>query len=284
MAEKAFPMEDTEYLAEDAQLWFATRTSGVYAGQHLSVTADEGLNIVIHPGIAWLKYSEFGGLVYGNTDELAKSLLIADTDYPRIDRVCVRFDVIQNTCGIVIKQGTPASNAEPPALTRDETAYEISIAQITLAAGVTEITADMITDERFDASVCGIMSDGVTGIDTSVIHAQFEALLAEMKANLQTIYDGVELANITEFEGTLTADGWSDELPYKQSITATGVLASDKPFIDVDMSNATTENEMLALTDAWANVLKATANANEIEVVAGSIPEVDIPIKITVVR
>ena len=40
MAEKSFPLENTAYTAEDAQLWFATRQSGVYAGSHLGVTAN----------------------------------------------------------------------------------------------------------------------------------------------------------------------------------------------------------------------------------------------------
>ena len=44
MAEKSFPLENTAYTAEDAQLWFATRTSGVYTNGHLAVTADGTMN------------------------------------------------------------------------------------------------------------------------------------------------------------------------------------------------------------------------------------------------
>lgn len=284
MAEKAFPMEDTAYTAEDAQLWFATRTSGVYANDHLPVSAGDGLNVIVGPGIAWLKYGAFGGLAYGNTDNLVKAVTLSDANYTRIDRVCIRYDVILNTCGLVIKQGTPASNAEPPALTRDETAYEISIAKITLAPGVTEITADMITDERLDEEVCGLMSDGVTGIGTSVMHAQFAALLKEIQTNLQAIYEGVEKVNIIERSATLLASGWSAEEPYTQSVTVEGVLGSDAPFVDVDLSAAVTLDEIKALLAAWASVLKATAEANQVTVIFGNVPDMDVPIKVKVVR
>ena len=160
-----FPLENTDYSAADAQLWFATRLSGVYANNHLAVSAAGGMGVNISKGIAWLHYGEFAGAVYGNTNEINLPIPLADATYPRIDRVVIRYDAVQNKGFLTISPGTPASNPAPAALLRNENAYEISLAKVYVAAGTTEITAANITDERLDESVCGLMRDGVTGID-----------------------------------------------------------------------------------------------------------------------
>lgn len=172
MAETMFPLENTDYNASDAQLWFATRLSGVYTNGHLAVSSTGGMDVSIAPGIAWLHYTEYGGAVYCNSLPLAKTVPLSPADYPRVDRVVIRYDAVTNIGAIAIKTGAPASSPVPPALTRDASAYEISLARIAVGKGVTEITAADITDERLDESVCGLMRDGVTGIDTSMLQSQ----------------------------------------------------------------------------------------------------------------
>lgn len=284
MAEKSFPLENTMYTAEDAQLWFATRTSGVYAGTHLPVTATGTMNVTVGTGIAWLHYDTFAGCVYGNTDNRTLTVEMSDGEYDRIDRVCVRLEMLNNLCYLYIKKGTAASSPVAPALQRDNLAYEISVAKIYVGVGVTAINAGNITDERLDSSVCGLMRDGVTGIDTSVISAQVTALIEEMQGALQVVYDGVEKVNIIETNATLLASGWSTEEPYAQTVAVEGVLGADNPFVDVNMSSASTADGMKELTAAWAGILKATAGANAVTVYMSVAPEVDIPIKIKVVR
>lgn len=284
MAEKCFPLQDTEYDAADAQMWFATRTSGVYAGTHLPVSADGTMNLTVGSGIAWLHYDQFAGCVYGNTENRTLTVGMSDAALDRIDRVCIRLEMLNNRCYSYIKQGVPSSVPEPPALQRDNVAYEISIAQVLVRVGVVGINAGDITDERLDAEVCGLMSDGVTGIDTSVIQAQFEDLIKRLQVELQAVYAGVEKVNIIERTATLLASGWSAEAPYSQTVAADGILGADAAFVDVDLTAALTADEMSATNDAWGNVLKATAGTGIVTVVFSDVPEVDIPIKIKVVR
>lgn len=285
MAEKSFPLENTAYTAEDAQLWFATRTSGVFASTHLGVTANGTMAVTLGTGIAWLHYADFAGCVYGNTSGKALTVELADAQYKRIDRVCVRLEVLNNKCYSYIKKGTAAASPAAPTLQRDSAAYEISVAQIEVNAGATAINAGNITDERLNEAVCGLMRDGVTGIDTSVMQSQFNAMLAELGANLQAVYDGVELVNVTQFTGTLLTTGWAGTGPYTQTIAAAGVLAADKPHIDVDLTDATTLDDMQTLNDAWlGGILKATATANAVTVYFSEVPDMNIPVKIEVVR
>ena len=283
MAEKSFPLENTAYTAEDAQLWFATRQSGVYAGTHLGVTANGTMAVTLGTGIAWLHYADFAGCVYGNTVGKALTVTLADAQYKRIDRVCIRLEVLNNKCYAYVKKGTAAASPAAPALQRDASAYEISVAQIAVASGATAINAGSITDERLDESVCGLMRDGVTGIDTSVLQNQYNAILAELEANLQAVYDGVEKANVTEYSATLTVAGWSGSGPYTQDVTLAGILGSDTPFVDVDMSGLSTLDDMSDAQDAFGLILKAVCGAGKITFTASAKPETAIPIKIKVV-
>lgn len=285
MAEKSFPLENTAYTAEDAQLWFATRTSGVYAGNHLGVTANGTMDVTLGKGIAWLHYADFAGCVYGNTAGKALTVELADAQYKRIDRVCIRLEMLNNKCYAYVKKGTAAASPVAPALQRDAAAYEISVAQIAVASGATAINAGNITDERLNETVCGLMRDGVTGIDTSVLQSQFNAMLGELEDNLQAVYDGVTKVNVTEYSATLTVAGWTGTAaPYTQEATVAGILASDSPFVDVDMSGLTTVDDMTAAQDAFGLILKATAGAGKITFVASDKPETALTVKIKVVR
>lgn len=74
-----------------------------------------------------------------------------DRNYYRIDRVVVRGNLVSGPVEIAIKTGTPASSPKAPALTRNSSVWELSLAQVSISpAG--EI---IITDERPDTTVCG---------------------------------------------------------------------------------------------------------------------------------
>ena len=130
------------------------------------------------------------------------------------------------------------------------------------------------------------LSDAQTQVNATLTSAQTQtaSLIAELEANIQTVYDTVEKVNLLEFTGTLSASGWSSSSPYTQDVTATGLLGSDTPFLDINMAAVTDLADMQALSDVWVSLFKATAGANKVTVVFGSKPDIDIPIKIKVVR
>lgn len=162
MAERSFPLENTLYTAEEASLWFAPRTSGVHASDVLGVTASDGLSVTVAPGIAWLKYAEFAGVAYGNTEAKRLQLDAASTNYPRIDRIVIRYSKSENKVYLAVRKGTAGSTPAAPDIVRDANTYEISLAQVRINAGATSIASTNITDERLNNDVCGLMTDGVT--------------------------------------------------------------------------------------------------------------------------
>ena len=284
MDEIMFPLEDTDYLAEDMQVLYATRTSGIYGNEHLTVSPAGALNTVMAPGLAWLAINKLGGVVYANRADLTLSHDVADAVYTRIDRIVIRADIASNRGYAYVLKGTPSANPVPPSITRDASAYEIARAQVRIKPGQTEITAADITDESMDEAVCGVMSDGMRHISTAMLYAQVQSMLAQLEKGIQGVYDGVALVNVTEFAGVLTADGWTGDGPYIQRIAADGVLAADKPFVDVDTSGAETAAELENMNNAWGAVLKATAENGSIAFYFADIPGIDLSVKAKVVR
>lgn len=90
-------------------------------------------------------------------------------------------------------------------------------------------------------------------------------------------------ASTASYVGTLTAAGWSDAAPYSQTITVPGLLATDNPFVDIDLSDTA---DGTSIIEGWILVGRVTVTEDD-TVVAYCYedkPEVDIPIMLKVVR
>lgn len=285
MAEMSFPLENTDYGAEEAQLWFSGRTSGVFAADELAVSASEGMNVVLGEGRLWMAYTKFAGVVYANTTGMPLTIPTADAYFDRIDRVIVRFDRTGNTIKAMIISGTPTSNPKVPAIVRNDSTFDISLAQILVKKGVTEISAADITDERLNPSVCGLMEDGVTGIDTSMFEAQWAALLKQLKEAMDNVQGGSVLTKI-KYSLHFPASGWAEQQDgsFTQQATAEGMLSSDSALVDIDMSGATVDTYG-DMSDAWSAISRAqTQNGSLLLTAFDGAPEVDLTVKVEVFR
>ena len=82
----------------------------------------------------------------------------ADATNPRIDRVILELSLADDVRAIVPKILTGVSAASPavPALTRNSTVWQISLAQVLIPNNVSSLNTATITDERDDDAVCGI--------------------------------------------------------------------------------------------------------------------------------
>ena len=279
--ENGLPIYDRASSAADfAAMLSSFFVSGVFNGNMCEVLAFGGMSTSIETGNALLNGR------YAQVKE--REIVTHDpaTALPRIDTVVLRVDLNSNVNNVVsaVLKGTPDASPIAPSLRRDGTVYEIGLANVRIEANSTAISQQNIVDTRLDDKRCGIVAAVLTDVDTSAVHSGFYALLEEMRRSLQAVYDGVELANVTEFTGTLSAGGWSESEPYTQSVPTNGVLGADKPFVDVDLSDADTMEEMNALLNAWGCVLKAESIANAVVFTAASVPEIDVPIKTKVVR
>jgi hypothetical protein len=213
---KSFPNNQDVYIgAEDVMKWLHGRTSGVFAAEgnaSVSALVNSTMAVTVSDGIGWMSTAGKDGIVWWidneavNGSKLQMNIDPADGVLNRIDRIIVEWKTTNyvDYPEVKVLKGTASSKATAPALTNSNTLRQISLARISVAAGTTAITSGMITDERLNPSVCGLVTESVK-VDTSTINAQFEELLERVKKNLQQITDGQIL------NGSVTVPKLADE-------------------------------------------------------------------------
>lgn len=214
---KSFPNNQDVYIgAEDVMRWHHGRTSGVFAaGGNAAVRAlsSPGMAVEVTDGTGWMTNAGGNGVVWWIDNEtkdgekLKLTIDPADGVLNRIDRVIVEWKTTNyvDYPEVKILKGTPSSTAAAPALTNTSIVRQISLAQISVKAGTTAITASAITDERLDESVCGKVTESVSA-DTSVVEDQFRAMLGETQVQIDNILGD------TKKNSDATLNGIADEL------------------------------------------------------------------------
>ena len=210
MAEiKNFPNDVDEYIgAENVMKWLHGRSSGVFgADGNLSVTANGDMTVSVSDGVGWLANDKADGTVFWNDtkeqtgSELQLTIPLSDAILPRIDRIVVSWDTVDYSekPRIEVLKGTPNNAPTAPELTNNTLKRQISLARIYVAAAVSSISADSITDERLDPDVCGLVTDWVS-VDTTTIQAQFSALLEKVKAELSQLHGGTAMMTKAQYD------------------------------------------------------------------------------------
>lgn len=107
----------------------------------------------------------------------------------------------------------------------------------------------------------------------------------DLKAPLASpAFTGVPTGIRQDFTATLPYASWTGaSAPYTKAVTVTGILATDKPDIDLDLSSAT-YSDIATIQSGWANVYRGVTSADTITFYASTVPTIDIPLQIKVVR
>lgn len=267
---KSFPNNQDEYIgAEYVMKWLHGRTSGVFAADNnAAVAALQGaMAVTVSDGLGWITNSEGDGVVWWNDVEktngakLQLTVDAADSTLNRIDRVIVEWKTTNyvDLPEIKILKGTAAGTATAPALTNNSTVRQLSLARISIAAGTTALTNSMITDERLDPDICGIVTEQVK-IDTSMIHAQVDAVCTETQEQAAAVLlaiqnelaaleagAGVELRKLQFTNTIVPAESFVDDttyqdFPFRAAVELTGVISSMIPDVVLALSDATSGN------------------------------------------
>ena len=195
-----YPLNNIDYTAEDAELFHCTRTSGIWATNDfpISVTGRDN-NISIGTGIAWIRNEGFSGKVVALKETVIRNLDVADGVYPRIDVVAIQFNANNNATDIVVKKGVPASDPVRPAISRTGAVYELYLCSIYRRVGVTSIAWEDVTDLRLDSTVCGLMADSVTKVDTNAINNQVKNLIMRLDNEINAVKNNSNLMFTTDW-------------------------------------------------------------------------------------
>lgn len=235
-----YPLDGVTYSAEDVATHLCTRTSGVYAkNRNFAASITGTRQVTIAPGLAWMNYDDFKGVSVCSREDTVLTVPDADNTLNRVDRVVLQFDTASNLTAIRLKTGTPAVAAQPPDILQNHNQYELGLCTISVPAGSAAISAADVTDTRADEDVCGVMRDGVTGIPTAQLIAQWRAAQAAQVAAGQALLDQLreEIKDGSAYSKTeadakfaLTADKISAALGY----APTRIISSaDAPPSDV---------------------------------------------------
>lgn len=168
-------------------------------GLQVMETAEKDMFVTVKVGDAWIN-----GRMYRNLDDKRIRLDPSDSATTRIDRIVVGCNYKDRVITSYVKKGTPASSASAPELTRNDTLYEISLAEITIAPGAVGITQSAIKDTRLDQSKCGIVTGLVDTVDTQTLYNQLETWRQEFMQEKDT-----QMANwIATFQQNMNS--WKD--------------------------------------------------------------------------
>lgn len=183
--------DDRVYYAEDfARHLKKYFTNGIFNNE-LKVIANNDMTITIKEGDANIE-----GYRYTNTGDLVKTIDNADGTLNRIDNVVLRLDLTNRLISAQIIKGTFADKPVEPELVRTSTIYDLRIAKISIPAGTTTITQDLITDTRFITSDCGNVISTVQTPDTENLFIQmqtlFEKQINELNNNFEIWFDSIK--------------------------------------------------------------------------------------------
>lgn len=105
----------------------------------------------------------------------------------RIDRVVLRHNDTKSVryADVVILKGSPSNSPQAPNITRDETIWDIVLADVRIRKNSSNVTQAQITDRRLDSELCGIVAGTIKEIDTTTLYNQIQNDLSQFKENEQ---------------------------------------------------------------------------------------------------
>lgn len=146
-------------------------------GNNLRVTAPgTGMQVEVDFGAGMVRgYDYF--LEDDATGKLVLQLAEADAQ-KRIDRIVLRMDTGTGKREVYadVVKGTPGASPAPPALVREGNIYELSLAKVTVDSSTMVIMQGDITDERYNAEVCGLINS-LIALDASDFQAQAQEII-----------------------------------------------------------------------------------------------------------
>lgn len=178
---------DRVYKAEDWAWYFSTFIkNGVFPNAQnngLQVVTGEGMQILVKAGFGFIN-----GYAFRNEQDYAITLETADGALNRYDRVVLRWDLAAREMYIAVLKGAASANPSARAITRSNEIYDLVLADVYVGKGVLSIQTANITDQRYNSSLCGIVTGVIEQIDASVLTQQFNDFFTSYNKQVLTEY------------------------------------------------------------------------------------------------
>lgn len=177
--------DDRIYFAEDFARHLATYfTNGIFNNGCQVLGNNDDMSVNVSVGSA-----NINGYRYDNDAIKTLNIDNADGVLNRIDNIVIRWDLTNRIITTQVIKGTFAENPVAPDLVRSSTIYDLRIAKISVPAGTTTITPDLITDTRFITSDCGDVISTIQTPDTEGLFTQIEAIFTNTIADMNSTFE-----------------------------------------------------------------------------------------------
>ena len=222
--------KDRMYNAEQMSAIFdGIITDGVFGaiGDKLMPVAGTGMQVIVKTGKCW-----FNSTWTLNDAQLPLDVEAADVSLTRIDAVVVEINSAVGTRANSIKviKGTPSANPAKPTLSATETLHQYALGYITVAAGVTAITAANI-EVNVGKATCPFITSVLQQTDITDLFNQWNAEFSTWFANVQSQLSGDIAANLQrqiDENKRLINEHWANTLK-DSTKTAMGLAKSSVP-------------------------------------------------------
>lgn len=245
-------------------------TAGVFPrGEMLAVAPASGMQITLKTGGAVLIRTDATsagprGYLYSNTAAQTLTCNVADGVAGRIDAVVLRWSRTARSVTAAIVTGTPAATPTAPAPKRTADIWELCLAQISVAAGTTEITAAQITDTR-ETELCGIASS-IAQLDSADFYAQqtavFDAWFNSIKDTLEGDVAGqlaAQIATLQQHTSGVTCEIYNGPVTLLASAWTENAAAMRKEYKLQNAKIKTSSNARAVLPNALAGTVDIQA-------------------------
>ena len=147
-------------------------------------------------------------------------------------------------------------------------------------------TTDLMSQNAVTTAVNSKVEDSITDGHTTIApsgNAVYDALVLKSPL-VSPSFTGIPTGIIQSFTATLPYASWTgSSAPYTKSVTVTGILSTDKPDINLDLSSSA-YSDVSTIQSNWANIYRGVTSANTITFYASIVPTIDMPLQIKVVR
>lgn len=255
LGDDGLPVYDRPYVSADLREVYANFFSnGVFMddGTALQVkTATGGMNVIVNAGSCHMN-----GAFGFETEQRTLQLDAASTSLDRIDTIVARLDlgIDARSIDLYVLKGTPAADPVRRNLTRNETVWELGLADIYLPKGIATISQARISDTRLETKRCGAVAPFVE-FDTTTLYDQLKQATADAVDAMQDALDGTTAGNLQHYRRSLRVE---TEIPSGADLNVYQTAGNFG--CSVALNVATIENRPSGLADPFLLFVHAVGN------------------------
>lgn len=206
LGEDGLPIYDRPYVSADLREVYANFFSnGVFMDDSTSLqvmNATGGMNVYVKAGTCHVN-----GAFGVETEQRTLQLDAASASLDRIDTIVARLDlsIKARSLDLYVLKGTPSEDPVRPNLTRNETVWELGLADVYLPKGMVTISQGRISDTRLETQRCGAVTPFVE-FDTTTLFEQLKQATHDAVDAMSNALDGTTAGNLQRYRRSLRVE------------------------------------------------------------------------------